>query len=136
MNAMDVSDVYYDKFLINGKNESQLSQFKSGDKVRLRVANGGASSYFWLTYAGGKITVVASDGNDVEPVEVDRLLIAVSETYDVIVTIPASNTSYEFLATPEDRTKSTSLYIGNGIKQLIAPLPKLKYFEGMKMMNG
>lgn len=136
MNAMDVSDVYYDKFLINGKNESQLSQFKGGDKVRLRIANGGASSYFWLTYAGGKITVVASDGNDVEPVEVDRLLIAVSETYDIIVTIPADNTSYEFLATPEDRTKSTSLYIGNGIKQLITPLPKLKYFEGMKMMNG
>lgn len=136
MNAMDVSDVYYDKFLINGKNESLLTQFKGGDKVRLRIANGGASSYFWLTYAGGKITVVASDGNDVEPVEVDRLLIAVSETYDVIVTIPADNTSYEFLATPEDRTKSTSLYIGNGIKQLIAPLPKLKYFEGMKMMNG
>src|SRR5574343_1759978 len=136
MNAMDVSEVYYDKFLINGKNESQLTQFKKGDKVRLRISNGGASSNFWLTYAGGKITVVASDGNDVEPVEVDRLLIAVSETYDVIVTIPADNTSYEFLATPEDRTKSTSLYIGNGIKQLIAPLPKLKYFEGMKMMNG
>jgi len=136
MNAMDVSDVYYEKFLINGKNESQLSQFKGGDKVRLRIANGGASSYFWLTYAGGKITVVASDGNDVEPVEVDRLLIAVSETYDVIVTIPANNTSYEFLVTPEDRTKSASLYIGNGIKQLISPLPKLKYFEGMKMMNG
>ena len=135
MNAMDVSDVYYEKFLINGKNESQLTQFKGGDKVRLRIANGGASSYFWLTYAGGKITVVASDGNDVEPVEVDRLLIAVSETYDVIVTIPANNTSYEFLATAEDRTKSASLYIGNGIKQLISPLPKLKYFEGMKMMN-
>ncbi len=135
MNAMDVSDVYYEKFLINGKNESQLSQFKAGDKVRLRISNGGASSYFWLTYAGGKITVVASDGNDVEPIEVDRLLIAVSETYDVILTIPAENTSYEFLATPEDRTKSTSLYIGNGIKQLISPLPKLKYFEGMQMMN-
>ena len=135
MNAMDVSDVYYDKFLINGKNESQLSQFKAGDKVRLRIANGGASSYFWLTYAGGKITVVANDGNDVEPVEVDRLIIAVSETYDVVVTIPAENTSYEFLATAEDRTKSASLYIGGGIRQLISPLPKLKYFEGMKMMN-
>lgn len=135
MNAMDVSDVYYEKFLINGKNESQLSQFKVGDKVRLRIANGGASSYFWLTYAGGKITVVANDGNDVEPVEVDRLIIAVSETYDVVVTIPAENTSYEFLATAEDRTKSASLYIGDGIRQLISPLPKLKYFEGMKMMN-
>jgi len=135
MKAMDVSDVYYDKFLINGKNESQLSQFKAGDKVRLRISNGGASTYFWLTYAGGKITVVANDGNDVEPVEVDRLIIAVSETYDIIVTIPADSTAYEFLVTSEDRTKSASLYLGNGRKQLAAPLPKLKYFEGMKMMN-
>jgi len=135
MNAMDVSDVYYDKFLINGKSNSQLSQFKGGDRVRLRISNGGASSYFWLTYAGGKITVVANDGNDVEPVEVDRLIVAVSETYDIIVTIPADKTSYELLATPEDRTKSTSIYIGGGIKQLVSPLPKLKYFEGMKMMN-
>ena len=136
MLAMDVSDVYYDKFLINGQNESQLSQFKAGDKVRLRISNGGASSYFWLKYAGGKMTVVANDGNDVEPIEVDRLIIGVSETYDVIVTIPAENTSYEFLATPEDRTKSTSIYIGEGIKQLTTPMPKLKYFEGMKMMNN
>lgn len=135
MNAMDVSDVYYDQFLINGKNESQLTQFKAGDKVRLRISNGGASTNFWLMYAGGKITVVANDGNDVEPVEVDRLLIAVSETYDVIITIP-ENIAYEFLVTPEDRTKSASLYLGNGIKQLATPLPTLKYFEGMKMMNG
>ena len=135
MNAMDVSDVYYNKFLINGKNESQLSQFKGGDKVRLRISNGGASTYFWLTYAGGKITVVANDGNDVEPVEVDRLIVAVSETYDIIVTIPTDKTAYEFLVTSEDRTKSASLYLGDGIKQLTSTLPKLKYFEGMKMMN-
>ena len=136
MLAMDVSDVYYEKFLINGKNESQLSQFKAGDKVRLRISNGGASTYFWLTYAGGQITVVANDGNDVMPVAVDRLLIAVSETYDVVVTIPADKTAYEFLATSEDRTKSASLYLGDGIKQRTTALPKLKYFEGMKMMNG
>ncbi|WP_026707623.1 multicopper oxidase family protein [Flavobacterium frigidarium] len=136
MLAMDVSDVYYDKFLINGKTESQLSQFKAGDKVRLRISNGGASSYFWLTYGGGKITVVANDGNDVVPVEVDRLIIGVSETYDVIVTVPDKDTSYAFLATPEDRTKSTSIYIGEGEKKAADLLPKLKYFEGMKMMNN
>jgi CopA family copper-resistance protein len=135
MNAMDVSDVYYEKFLINGKNEDQLSQFKAGDKVRLRIANGGASSYFWLTYGGGKITVVASDGNDVEPVEVDRLITAVSETYDVVVTIPEDKKSFAFLATAEDRTGSASLFLGEGTKQPVSHLPKLKYFEGMKMMN-
>ncbi len=134
MNAMDVSDVYYDQFLINGKNQNEQPQFKAGDKVRLRIANGGASDYFWLTYAGGKMTVVASDGNDVEPVEVDRLIIAVSETYDVIVTIP-ENKSFEFLITPEDRTKSASLWLGKGEKVPAIRLPKLKYFAGMKMMN-
>ncbi len=140
MNAMDVSDVYYEKFLINGKSESSYTPpagvgEQAGDKVRLRISNGGASTYFWLTYAGGKITVVANDGNDVEPVEVDRLIIAVSETYDVIVTIP-HNKSYQFLATSEDRIRSASLYLGSGEKQPATPLPKLKYFEGMKMMNG
>jgi CopA family copper-resistance protein len=136
MLAMDVSDVYYDTFLINGKNESQLLQFNAGRKVRLRISNGGASSYFWLNYAGGKMTVVANDGNDVEPVEVDRLIIGVSETYDVVLTIPNENTAYEFLVTPEDRTKSASLYLGKGKIQLKSRMPKLNYFEGMKMMNN
>lgn len=134
MLAMDVSDVAYDTFLINGKNQSTRPEFKAGDKVRLRIANGGASSYFWLKYAGGKITVVATDGNDVEPVEVDRLIIAVSETYDVVVTIP-ENKSYEFLVTPEDRTKSASLWLGSGPKVPAGEMPTLKYFAGMKMMN-
>ena len=135
MEAMDVSDVYYEKFLVNGSAESQLSQFKAGDKVRFRISNAGASSYFWLTYAGGKITVVGNDGNDVNPVEVDRLIVGVSENYDIVVTIPHSGVSYELLATPEDRSGNTSLFVGEGVKQLVNRLPKLKYFEGMKMMN-
>lgn len=135
MSEMDVSDVAYDKFLINGKTADEQPRYKAGDKVKLRIANGGASSYFWLTYGGGKMTVVANDGKDVVPVTVDRLIIAVSETYDVIVTIP-ENGSYEFLATPEDRTKSASLWLGAGVRHNAPHLPKLKYFEGMKMMNG
>ena len=134
MNAMDLTDVYYDNFLLNGKNQNEQPQFKAGDKVRLRIANGGASDYFWLSYAGGKITVVATDGNDVEPVEVDRLIIAVSETYDVVVTIP-ENKRYEFLVTPEDRTKYASLWLGSGEKVSAIKMKRPKYFAGMKMMN-
>lgn len=135
MAAMDVSDVYYEQFQINGMQQSSFSQFKAGDKVRLRIANGGASTYFWLTYAGGKITVVGNDGNDVEPVDVDRLIIATAETYDVIITIPEDGIAYELLATPEDRSDNTSVFFGKGKKQLTSRLPKLKYFEGMQMMN-
>ena len=141
MQAMDVSDVYYDKVLINGRNQTDVKSvdgkpLKAGDKVRLRISNGGASSYFWLRYAGGKMLVVASDGNDVEPVEVDRLIIAVSETYDVVVTIPEDGKAFEFMATTEDRTQSASYFIGDGVKQYVGDMPRLKYFEGMKMMNG
>ncbi len=140
MMAMDVSDVYYDKVLMNGNHLTDLKSIdgkplKAGDKVRLRISNGGASSYFWLRYAGGKMTVVASDGNDVEPIDVDRLIIAVSETYDVVVTIPEDGKAYEFMATTEDRTQSTSYFIGNGEKTMVGAMPRLKYFEGMKMMN-
>ena len=140
MLAMDVSDVYYDKVLMNGKNIFSLDSINdkplnAGDKIRLRISNGGASSYFWLRYAGGKITVVANDGNDIEPIEVDRLLIAVSETYDIVLTIPENNNSYELMATTEDRTQSASYFVGKGEKKYIGALPKLKYFEGMQMMN-
>ncbi|MBX2953929.1 MAG: multicopper oxidase domain-containing protein [Leadbetterella sp.] len=140
MLAMDVSDVYYEKVLMNGNHVTELKNvdgkpLKAGDKVRLRISNGGASSYFWLRYAGGKMSVVASDGNDVEPVEVDRLLIAVSETYDVVLTLPEDGKAYEFMATTEDRTQSASYFIGNGTRQPVGEMPRLKYFEGMKMMN-
>ena len=43
--------------------------------------------------------------------------------------------SYEFRATPEDRTRATSLWLGSGMKMPAPVLPRLKYFEGMKMMN-
>jgi FtsP/CotA-like multicopper oxidase with cupredoxin domain len=115
MMAMDVSDVYYDRLFTNGKVHDEQPQFKAGDKVRLRVINGSSSTYFWLQFAGGKLTVVANDGAEVQPVEVDRMIVGVSETYDVEVTIPAEG-SYEFLSTSEDRTNSTSLWLGSGSK--------------------
>jgi FtsP/CotA-like multicopper oxidase with cupredoxin domain len=135
MLAMDVSDVYYDRFFINGQSTSEIPDFKAGEKVKLRIMNGSASTYFWLKYTGSKLEVVANDGKDVEPVEVDRMIIAVSETYDVVVTIPEDK-SYEFLATAEDRTRSASLWLGTGTKVKAKPLPRLKYFEGMGMMNS
>jgi CopA family copper-resistance protein len=134
MKAMDVSDVYYERFLLNGKRENNAPEFKAGDKVKLKIVNAGASSYFWLGYGGGKITVVGNDGNDMVPVDVTRLIIAPAETYDVVVTIP-ENMSYEFRATSEDRTGFSSLWLGAGHKMPAPTLPRLKYFEGMKMMN-
>lgn len=136
MNAMDVSDVFYNRFLLNGTPQASLPRLKGGDRIRLRIVNGASSTYFWLRYAGGKIRVVASDGKDVVPVDVDRMIIAVSETYDVILTVPESGKSFEFQATAEDTTGSSSLWLGHGERQPLRPFPKLNYFKNMKQMNG
>ncbi|HXB93888.1 MAG TPA: multicopper oxidase domain-containing protein, partial [Puia sp.] len=134
MLPMDVSDVAYDRFLVNGQNQQAKPGYKPGDKIRLRVINGGSSTYFWLQYAGGRMTVIASDGKDVAPVEVDRLIIGVSETYDLLVTVPDTG-SYAFRATAEDRTGAATLWLGDGAKKAPPPLQPLHYFEGMDMMN-
>lgn len=134
MHAMDVSDVYYERFLLNGGTGKKFSQFKAGDKVRLRIVNGSSSTYFWLTFSGGKLTVVANDGNDVVPLKADRIIIAPSETYDVILTIP-TNMRYQFLATAEDRSGYASMWLGSGMEMPADKLPPLQYFEGMRMMN-
>jgi len=60
--------------------------------------------YFWLQY-GGKPTVLTVS-NDVEPVEVDRMIIAPAETYDVVVTL-TDNMSYEFKATRPDKIQTS-----------------------------
>jgi FtsP/CotA-like multicopper oxidase with cupredoxin domain len=135
MLSMDVADIYYDRFLINGQTIQKRTQFKKGDQVRMRIINAGSSSYFWLQYAGGKINVIANDGKDVEPVIVDRLIIGTGETYDIVLTIP-DNMSYELKVTPEDRTKYASLFLGNGMEMKVPNMKPLKYFEGMKMMNS
>jgi FtsP/CotA-like multicopper oxidase with cupredoxin domain len=113
MGPMDISDVGYDAFLANGKRKSTIPYVKSGDTVRLRVINAAASSYFNFEYAGGEMVLVAADGVDVEPLTINRQRIAIAETFDVIVTIPASG-AYEFRATSEDGTGYSSIILGEG----------------------
>ncbi len=145
MPDMDLADVYYDAFLANGKIKEEVEDLKAGETIRLRVINGSASSHFWLHFAGGKMKIVAADGIDVEPVEVDKLLIATSETYDIEVSIPenADSEKYEFRATSWDRYKHTSVWLGNknSTEKAATDLPPLDYFalvnemkDMMKMM--
>lgn len=94
MLPMDIADVYYHHFLANGKTAVAFEQLKAGDKIKLRIINGSASSYFYLDYAGGAIEVVAADGIGVVPVTTSQLLIATAGTYDVILTVP-ENMQYD-----------------------------------------
>jgi len=107
MNPTDLSDVtgYTFTYLLNGTPPAGnwTGLFKPGEKVRLRVINGSATTIFDLRIPGLKMTVVAADGQDVEPVTVDEMRISVAEIYDVIVE-PREDRPYTLFAQPIDRT--------------------------------
>ena len=89
MSQRDLSDVtgYTYTFLTNGQTPADgwTGLFSKGEKVRLRFINGSAMTFFDVRIPGLKMTVVAADGQNVEPVSVDEFRIGVAETYDVIV---------------------------------------------------
>lgn len=123
MGPMDLSDVGYDAFLVNGQRSVSYPQFKKGDMVKLRLVNAAASSYFNVEYAGGDMMIVAADGIDVEPVSVKRLRIAIAETFDVMVRVP-QNMSYEVRASSEDGTGFGSAWLGSGHKMPAPDIPR------------
>ncbi len=83
----DVSAPTY-SYLINGHGPDDALElpFLPGERVRLRIINGSAMTFFNIRLPGLPMTVVQADGQNVQPVEVDELQIGVAETYDVIVT--------------------------------------------------
>ncbi|MFV3370215.1 copper resistance system multicopper oxidase [Pseudomonas sp. NY15435] len=105
MTPTDIADITGFRFLVNGQDAEQnwTGLFKPGERVRLRIINGSGMSYFDLRIPGLKMTVVQADGNDVQPVSVDELRIAVAETYDVIVQ-PKEDRAYTFFAEAMDRS--------------------------------
>jgi len=105
MTPTDIADIAGFRFLVNGQDAEQnwSGLFKPGERVRLRIINGSGMSYFDLRIPGLKMTVVQADGNDVQPVTVDELRIAVAETYDVIVQ-PQEGRAYTFFAEAMDRS--------------------------------
>ena len=107
MSDRDLSDVtgYTYSFLMNGQTPAEGWQglFRRGDKIRLRFINAAAMTFFDVRIPGLKITVVAADGQNVQPVTVDEFRIGVAETYDVIVE-PSAEQPYTLFAQAIDRS--------------------------------
>ncbi len=107
MSPSDLSDVsgYTYTYLMNGTTPSGnwSGLFRPGEKVRLRFINGSSMTYFDVRIPGLKMTVIAADGQDVEPVPVDEFRIGVAEIYDVLVE-PQEDRAYTVFAQSIDRT--------------------------------
>jgi len=124
MGGMDLSDVGYDAFLINGKRDSQILIAKGGEKIRIRIINAAASTYFHVALGQSPMTVVSADGTDIEPIKAKELLMGMAETYDVIFQVPVGK-NVELRATAQDGTGYASAMLGENSKtaeKISAPL--------------
>ena len=107
MDPTDISDVTGAvlTFLVNGHGpaDNWTGLFTPGERVRLRFINTAAQMVFDVRIPGLKMTVVAADGQNVRPVEVDEFQIGNAETYDVIVQ-PIEDKAFTLVAEAVDRS--------------------------------
>lgn len=119
----DVSGATY-TYLLNGQapDVNWTGLFAPGETIRLRFINGSAMSYFDVRIPGLKMTVVAADGQYVEPVSVDEFRIATAETFDVLV--QPTGPVYTLFAQAMDRTGYARGTLATRAG-LLAPVPAL-----------
>jgi len=107
MSPTDISDVTGSTytFLVNGHGPEDGLElvFTPGERVRLRIINASAMTFFNVRIPGLAMTVVAADGQNVSPVEVDEFQIGNAETYDVIIE-PRGAEAFAFVAEAIDRS--------------------------------
>lgn len=106
MDPSDISDVTEAAYtlLINGHSpaENWTGLFRPGERVRLRIINAAAQTTFNVRIPGLPMTLMATDGIAMRPVEVDELQIGNAETYDFLV--QPGDQAYTFVAESIDRS--------------------------------
>jgi len=128
MDPTDIADVTGAAYtyLINGQgpHDNWTALFKPGERVRLRVINAAAQTVFDVRIPGLKMTVVAADGQNVRPVEVDEFQIGNAETYDVLVQ-PTEDQAFTLVAEASDRSGMARATLAPRLG-MTAPVPPLR----------
>jgi CopA family copper-resistance protein len=129
MPATDIADVTGSTYtyLANGRGPEEGLEylFRPGERIRLRIINGSAMTFFNLRIPGLPMTVIAADGQNVKPVEVDEFQIGTAETYDVIVEPRGPAEAYAIVAESMDRSGMALAMLASrpGVR---APVPALR----------
>ena len=99
----DTGDVKYPLHLINGKppKDPAVITAKPGQRLRLRLINAASDTAYRFAIGGQQLTVIASDGFAVKPLDVDSLILGMGERYDVLVSVPAG--AFPIISRPEGK---------------------------------
>ncbi|MDJ0395107.1 multicopper oxidase family protein [Rhodococcus sp. G-MC3] len=109
--------IAYPLHLINGRppNDPQVIEVAAGSRLRVRIINAGAETPYRFAVAGHRMTILAVDGYDVEPVEADAIIVGMAQRYDVLVTVASG--AWPMVAAVEGRPG----YASSVLRSLDAP---------------
>ena len=140
MNPTDLADLSAATFtyLMNGTAPASnwTGLFNKGDRVRLRFINAASNSFFDVRIPGLKMTVIQSDGQDVEPVSIDEFRFGPGETYDVLV--EPKDDAYTIFAQSMERSGYAlgTLATRQGLSASIPTLDPVEWLTMTDMMGA
>ncbi|MBK3773979.1 multicopper oxidase domain-containing protein [Azospirillum brasilense] len=113
MAAMDLNDVEYDAYLANDRtlDDPEVVRVERGGRVRLRLINGATSTAFHIDLGALDGTVVAADGNPVQPVTGRRFGMVMGQRLDILVQLPAGGGTFPVLAQREGERQRTGIVL-------------------------
>ena len=89
--SMDLNDIDYDAYLANDRTLADPEVFgvENGGRVRVRIINGATATAFTLDFGELEGSLVAVDGQDIEPIKGRRFPMTMGQRIDVRLQLPA-----------------------------------------------
>jgi FtsP/CotA-like multicopper oxidase with cupredoxin domain len=132
--APDV-DVTYDALLANRRtiDDPQVFEVKPGQSVLLRLMGTAAATNFFIDTGRLDATIIATDGEDVQPLNGNFFQLSTAQRLDLLVTIPKTGGVFPIVALGE----GTSLQAGVLLATPGTKIPKqLLAIRAQKTMGG
>jgi FtsP/CotA-like multicopper oxidase with cupredoxin domain len=111
--GMDLNDVAYDAYLANDRTlaDPLVVRTERKGRVRLRLINGATSTAFHINLGALTGTVVAVDGNEIQPVAGSRFGMAIGQRLDLLIDMPAAGGAFPILAEREGDVARTGIIL-------------------------
>jgi FtsP/CotA-like multicopper oxidase with cupredoxin domain len=111
-----LNDVVYDAYLANDRtlDDPEIVKAEEGGRVRLRIINAAAASNMWIELGVLEGTLIAVDGNPIEPVRGRRFPLAIAQRADILLELPRGSGSYPVVFAPEGVAQRTGIIVAAG----------------------
>ena len=133
--ALPDVDVNYDSLLANQRtiDNPRVFEVKPGQNVLLRVIGAASATNFFIDTGAVDATIIATDGEEVQPLKGNFFQLSTAQRLDLLITIPRTGGVFPILALAE----GTSLQAGVVLTTPGAKIPKQPFgIRAQRTMGG